>query len=155
MRKLVVCISVTTLIASVIAAYALHRPAREYLTIDDLCFDLTEGAETNVSISQSIALLDGRTVEIVGDVWAPTDENFDLTDYSQYNNGLMSHPPLAQQFLHVSGIRNPPMFIPPDRALVHGKLHVKVEKNESGQIISIYRLDADWVKRFPAESEQQ
>jgi hypothetical protein len=117
------------------------------LTINDLSFSLTPGAARDVTVPASISQLDGSTVEIAGNCWDMRDNEFELTDKSHFHS-FMPRPPLAQEFVHVK--LKPGSAIVPysDTMLVHGTLHVRVEK-ENGEIASIYRLDADWAKPFP------
>ena len=119
------------------------------LTINNLSFSLNVAALTNVTIPPSISQLDGCRVEIVGDLCPmPSTDNFTLTDGSHFPS-YMPRPPLAQEFVNVKMKPGRTNIRFSDRMLVRGTLHVKIERNESGQIISIYRLDADSAKSFP------
>jgi hypothetical protein len=118
------------------------------LTINDLCYSLTAAPDADAKIPRSLAELDGRTVEIIGDRVDYQTDAFLLTDSSHFHS-YMPRPPLAQEFVHVKMNLGSVAAPVSGKLLVCGTLHVKIERNELGEILSIYRLDADWVKPFP------
>jgi hypothetical protein len=105
----------------------------------------TGDPQTDAGIPASIAQLNGRTVEITGDCWAPHEGGFVVTDLPRDEH----QAPLAQEFVQVKLKSNSETFYSEGKILVHGTMHVKVEKDNSGIVKSIYRVDADWVTPFP------
>jgi hypothetical protein len=143
-RWLLVSLLALSILCIFVGHFHFRQPVPR-LTIVDLSSPITGGLD-DVTISASISQLDGSTVEIVGDSCGWGDNEFNLTDRSHFSSEQI--PPLAQEFVHVK--LKPGSAIVPysDTMLVHGTLHVRVEK-ENGGIMSIYRLDADWAKPFP------
>jgi hypothetical protein len=121
------------------------------LTINDLCYSLTAAPNADAAIPASKTELDGRTVEIVGDWlgdWGNASlKTFDLTDYSHFHS-YMPRPLLAQEFVHVKMKTAFAAYTISNILLVRGTLHVKIERNDYGEIISVYRLDADSIQPF-------
>ena len=102
------------------------------------------------AIPDSIAGIDGRVVEVVGQVWNAGNgvDQFSLTEFPP--GDLHAEPYLrASNFVHVHMNLTLANSRLPGKVRVRGIMHIKIEKDSEGQVISIYHLDAQKVTPAP------
>lgn len=100
-------------------------------------------------IPQWVVALDGKEVELVGEIWAP-DSASDQLDHFQLCYSIakccFSGPPQVQHFVNAVVPNNRTVEHYSSQVRVRGKLSVGIEKNPQGGIANIYRLTVSSVE---------
>lgn len=124
----------------------------EYFEVDlkalsDFPFDQINGKLED--IPQQWRDLDGKRIQVVGEIWlqnnaAPRISNFELV-YS-IAKCCFSGPPQIQHFVEANVVNGGTVPRYPGLVRVLGTLHVNIERDQTGKISRVYRMDVEKVE---------
>jgi hypothetical protein len=111
-------------------------------------FEMDQDAGTDSEIPVVYRDLDGKRVQLVGQMWDPNSaegsvRNFVLV-YS-ITNCCFNGPPKVQHLVQATVLGDSPVDMHPDYVAVTGILHVGVHSS-AGHVQSVYRIDVEQVK---------
>jgi|GEM_PF-560614 len=111
-------------------------------------FDMDQANGKPTDIPERFRDLEGKRVELVGQMWAPKSASDDTLTYFQLvysrTKCCFSGPPLAQHFVDANVLPAAKAYYYDDMVQVWGTLHVKF-RQEAGVIKSVYEVDVDKV----------
>ncbi|MDP9174933.1 MAG: hypothetical protein M3O30_13875 [Planctomycetota bacterium] len=117
-------------------------------------FDMDQTNATKQDIPEKWRQLEGKSVMMIGEMWAPKDAGDGKLSYFQLvyskTKCCFSGPPLAQHFVDGNVNKGVNSYYYDTPVKVWGKLHVYIRKDPDGVIKSIYHVDVDKVE--PLES---
>lgn len=114
--------------------------------MSDFPFDQTRG--TIEDIPGRFRQLDGERILVTGEIWAPNSTSPQLNNFElvySISQCCFSGPPQIQHFVEATV---PQGTVPYYRGLVKvlGTLHVTVERDDTGRIARVYRMEVEHVE---------
>jgi len=109
-------------------------------------FDLDQMNGQITDVPAKFRALDGKKIELIGEMWDPKGATEDKLSYfqlvnSKTNSGL-SGPPLAQHFIDGNVVPGNTCYYYPDgKVAVWGTLHIRFRRDTHGVINSVYAID--------------
>ena len=110
--------------------------------MSDFPFDQNNG--TIDDIPQKWRQLDGKTVQVIGQIWAPDSASPALTHFQlcySIAKCCFNGPPQIQHFVQARAAKGY-VYYSDGLVRVTGVLHVKV-KNEGGKVTQVYAMDVE------------
>jgi hypothetical protein len=114
-------------------------------------FDMDQMNATAEDIPKRFRDLEGKQVELIGEMWAPNYAGDGAMRYFQLvysrTKCCFNGPPLAQHFVDSNVVSGRNAQFSNDQVKVFGTLHIKIRRDpDSGVIKSIYEVDVDDLK---------